>query len=56
MDFKREFRDVLRQVCTVYPGFRVEDYDDEQGDGLIVKRGTASVTRLKDAGEISGNQ
>ena len=43
------------EVQAVYPGFRVED-DDEQGGGLIVKCGTPSVTRRKDAGAISGNQ
>ena len=54
--FKAAAKIAVRKVQAVYPGFRVEEYDDEQGGGLIVKRGTTSVTRRKDPGAISGNQ
>lgn len=40
-DFKREFRDVLRQVCTVYPDARIE----ETPGGLILRPSPPPITR-----------
>lgn len=40
-DFKREFRDVLRQVCTVYPDARIESATG----GLILKSSPPPVSK-----------
>jgi hypothetical protein len=40
-DFKREFRDVLKQVCTVYPDARIESVPG----GLILKPSPPPITK-----------
>ena len=40
--FKAAAKVAIRKVQVVFPGFRVDEYLDEQGGGLIVKRGTTS--------------
>jgi hypothetical protein len=41
--FKAAAKDAIRKVQVVFPGFRVDEYHDNQGGGLTVKRGTPSV-------------
>ena len=46
--FKAAAKIAVRKVQAVFPGFRVEEYEDENGGGLIVKRGTTSVARRRE--------
>lgn len=41
--FKAAAKEAIRKVQLVFPGFRVEEYHDDQGGGLIVKKGRPSV-------------
>lgn len=54
--FKAASKIAVRKVQSVFPGFQVDEYVDEHGGGLIVKRGTTSVARRKDAGTLPKNQ
>ena len=54
--FKAAAKIAIRKVQIVYPGFRVDEYVDDQGGGLIVKRGTPAVARRKDGGAILTDQ
>jgi Plasmid encoded RepA protein len=45
--FKAAAKIAVRKVQLVFPGFHVDEYLDEHGGGLIVKRGTTSVSRRK---------
>jgi hypothetical protein len=40
-DFKREFRDILKQVCTVYPDAKI----DGTPGGLILRPSPPPITR-----------
>lgn len=50
--FKAASKIAVRKVQSVFPGFKVEEYVDEHGGGLIVKRGTTAVSRRKDASTL----
>ena len=54
--FKAAAKLAVRKVQAVFPGFRVDEYSDEHGGGLIVRRGTTAVARRKDGLLISPNQ
>ena len=54
--FKAAAKLAIRKVQSVFPGFRVDEYLDEHGGGLIVKRGTTSVSRRKVAPGIQSDQ
>lgn len=46
--FKAAAKDAIRKVQVVFPGFQVDEYQDSQGGGLTVKKGTTSVAARKD--------
>ena len=50
--FKAAAKIAVRKVQVVFPGFRVEEYEDENGGGLLVKKGTTSVGRRKEASPL----
>ncbi len=54
--FKAAAKIAVRKVQVVFPGFHVDEYLDEHGGGLIVKRGTTSVSRRKATGAIQSDQ
>lgn len=54
--FKAAAKIAIRKVQAVFSGFRVDEYTDEYGGGLIVKRGTTSVSRRKSATAIASDQ
>jgi hypothetical protein len=43
--FKAAAKLAVRKVQTVFPGFRVNEYDDANGGGLFVKKGATAVKR-----------
>jgi hypothetical protein len=54
--FKSAARIVVRKVQAVFPGFRVDEFQDDNGGGLIVKKGTPAVSRRLIASEIPKDQ
>jgi hypothetical protein len=48
--FKSAARIAVRKVQAVFPGFRAEEFEDANGGGLIVKKGTPAVSRQLIAG------
>ncbi len=54
--FKAAAKIAVRKVQVVFPGFHVDEYLDEHGGGLIIKRGTTSVSRRKAAAAIESDQ
>ena len=54
--FKAAAKIAVRKVQVVFPGFRVEEYEDQNGGGLLVKRGTTSVGRRRETTALLTNQ
>jgi len=54
--FKAAARIAIRKVQAVFPGFRVEEYPDQYGGGLVVQRGTLSVPRRQAGDALFTNQ
>jgi hypothetical protein len=46
--FKAAAKEAIRKVQVVFPGFRVDEYQDNQGGGLIVKKGATAVAQRKE--------
>ncbi len=54
--FKAAAKLAIRKVQVVFPGFHVDEFDDFNGGGLIVKKGTPAVTRRMRAGKSQKDQ
>jgi hypothetical protein len=50
--FKAAAREAIRKVQVVFPGFRVDEYRDNQGRGLVVMKGTTAVAPRKEPGAL----
>lgn len=54
--FKAAAKIAVRKVQAVFPGFRVEKYEDGNGGGLCVKKGVPAVGRRSEPSALLTNQ